>query len=297
VSGSDVDSVDCIIVRCIDNLGEENSVSFGALSIMENMAYLMEQMICKEYETSPDYPYSFAEKIVEFLYPEFGRNKLNVLALCDSSLLYSNPGKVFVQYLQEMKFDGWLPTKPEDVYDQILPSKITLNGGSVEIPIEDNFKQLSEIVRNQVKGYFNDPEFDNIRTWIDQLVYKGQKARFKDKYFILDIARGDLEVFKDFVKKFGTPLISNSEGECTLVYPENPDGVEIGYFYAIGQIISFFESGNPKCELINICTRYGNGIDNRCNTDPWDRCRDEFLCPYAMLWNHWGLSDFKPKIM
>lgn len=298
VSGSDVDSIECIIVTCIDNLGEEQYISFGAESIMENMAYMMEQMICNEYETSPDYPYSFAEKIVEFLYPELGADKLNILALCDSSLLYNNPGKVFVQYIQEMKSKGWLPTKPEDIYDQILPRKNTLNGGSIEITIEDNYKQLSKIVRNQVKGYFNDPVlFNDIRTWVDQLVYKGQEMRFKNKYFILDIARGGSEAFVDFVKYFGTPLISNRIGECTLVYPENPDGVEIGYFYAIGQIISFLESGNPKCELLSICTRYGNEIDNRCNVTPWERCRDKFLCPYAMLWKLWRLSDFKPKIM
>lgn len=298
LSGSAVDSIDSIVVTCIDDKNEENYISFGALSIMENMAYLMEQMICNEFATSPDYPYSFAEKIVEYLYSEFGSDKLNVLALCDLSLLNSNPGKVFVQYLQEMKSMNWLPTKPEDIYDQILPRKNTLNGGSEEITTEDNYKQISKTVRNQVKGYFHDPElFKDIRTWIDQLVYKGQDIRFKNKYFILDIARGGSDAFMDFVKNFGTPLISNSKGECTLLYPENPDGVEIGYFYAIGQITSFFESGNPKCELLNICTRYGNKIDNRCNTNPWDRCRDEFLCPYAMLWKLWRLSDFKPKIM
>jgi len=295
LSGSAVDSIDSIVVTCIDDNSEENYISFGALSIMENMAYLMEQMICNEFATSPDYPYSFAEKIVEYLYPEFGSDKLNVLALCDSSLLYSNPGQVFVQYLQEMKSMKWLPTKPEDIYDKILPMRITLNGDSDENTIEDNYKHFSKTVRDQVKGYFHDPEFIDIRTWIDQIIYKGQDMRFNHKYFILDIARGGSEVFMDFVMKFGTPLISNSNGECTLVYPENHDGVEIEYFYVIGQIISFFESGNPKCELLSICDRYGYKPDNRCNKTPWER--DESLCPYAKFWKMWRLSDFKPKIM
>lgn len=297
VSGSDVDSIDCVMVTCIDDKGDENYVSFGAESIMENMAYLMEQIICDKFIPSPDYPYSFAEKIVEYLYPEFGTDMYNVLVLCDSSLLYSNPGKIFVQYLQEMKSKKWLPTKPEDIYDEILPRKIILNGGSDEMTIEDNYEQLAEIVRNQLKGYFHDPElFKEIRTWIDQLILKGQDLRFQNKYFILDFARGGIDVFIDFVKHFGTPLISNSMGECTFVYPENPDGVEIGYFYAISQIISFFENGNPKCELLSICKRHGNKIDNRCDTTPWERCRDEFLCPYAMLWKLWRLKDFQPVI-
>ncbi len=294
VIGSAVDNIESILVICNDDLGEEWPVTFGALSIMENMSYLMEQLICTDYDSSPDFPYSFAEKIVEKIYPEFGKEKLNILALCDLSLQYNNPGKIFVQFLQDMFSVKWLPESPEEIYDSVYKRRNTLNGEG-ENSIEDVYNQLSLKVRNQVQGYFNDPElFTDIRNWINQLLKTAQEIRFDNKYFILDIARGGKDVFQSFFKQLGTPLISNSTGECTLLYPDKPEGVEIGYFIAIGQIISYFESGSCRCDLLNICKKYKNKIDQRCESAPWERCFDTLLCPYALLWKHWNLKEYTP---
>ena len=43
----------------------------------------------------PDYPYSAAEIIANNIYPEFTKNTLNILALADCCLMFSNPGEVF----------------------------------------------------------------------------------------------------------------------------------------------------------------------------------------------------------
>ena len=300
VIGSSVDSIESVFVECIDDKDNDYFLSFGALSIMENMAYLMEQMICTDYSRSPDYPYSFAEKIVNKIYPEFGMDRLNVLALCDLSLQCSNPGKVFVQYLQEMLSKGWLPTSPEKLYDQIYQRKNSINN-SGEITLEQNFIELSNIVKQQTQGYFNDPKFfTDIRNWIEQLLHTAVNLRFKDRYFILNIARGGNvktnKAFEQLFKEIGTPLISNNTGECTLLYPNQPEGVELGYFSAIGQIVSLFESGNCKCALHPICVKHGNDVDKRCQSAPWERCNDMRLCPVALLWRHWKLKDYAPII-
>ena len=298
VSNTPVDSLESVCVNLIDGYGKEQVLIFGAISIMENMAYLLEQMICPEYTHSPDFPYSFAEKIVENIYPEFGKNRLNTLALCDSCLQYSNPGKVFVQFLSEVKSEKWIPKLPECIYDKLLKRKVSLNGQR-EVSLEENFNELSELVKTQVKDYFNDPLiFEDIRNWVDQLLNTAREIRFSDQYFILDIARGGpLKSNKAFEKtkdQLGTPLISNNSGECTLLYKNKPEGVDVGYFSAIGQIIALFESGNCDCSLYSICTKYGNKVDERCNTNPWERCVDQLLCPYAMLWKHWNLKKFTP---
>ena len=62
---------------------------------MESMAYLIERMITNGAGTAPDFPYSSAEIVVDLTYPEFGKEKLNIIALCDMSLQFSEPGKVF----------------------------------------------------------------------------------------------------------------------------------------------------------------------------------------------------------
>ena len=300
VVGSDVDRLESVVVECIDSDDNSNVLSFGALCIMENMAYLMEQMVCTNYIHSSDYPYSFVEKIVEKIYPEFGYNKLNILALCDLTLQYSNPGKVLVQYLKEMLSKKWLPTSPEDLYDEIYSRKNSINNNGV-ISLEQNFTELANIVKKQIQGYFNDPKiFTDIKIWIEQLLDTAINLRSKNKYFIVNLARGgNIKVNKDFkqlVDEIGTPLISNNTGECTLLYPNKPEGVEVGFFSAIGQIISIFERGNCNCSLHSMCVKYKNEVDKRCQTTPWERCNDMKLCPVALLWKHWRLKDYTPIV-
>lgn len=298
VLGSPVDNIESVVVQCIDDKGNDFILSFGALSIMENMAYLMEQMTCSDYAHSPDYPYSFVEKITEKIYPQFGENRLNVLALCDLSLQYNNPGKVLVQYLQEMLSNKWLPTNPEELYDEIYSRKNSINNKG-EISLEQNFNILADIVKQQTQGYFNDPQiFTDIRSWIEQLLGTAKKIRSRNRYFILDVAKGGNiktnKAFEQLFREIGTPLISNDTGECTLFYPGQPEGVELGYFSAIGQIISIFEKGNYDCSLHPICIKNGNEVDNRCQSAPWERSNDIKLCPVALLWKHWKLKDYAP---
>jgi hypothetical protein len=300
VVNSLVDEIESISVECIDNDNNSHILSFGALSIMENMAYMMEQLICSNYVSSPDYPYSFVEKIAEKIYPEFCCDRLNVLALCDLTLQYSNPGRVFVQFLQEMHSEKWLPVSPEELYDVIYLKKNSINNKD-EISFEQCFVNLTNTVKKQIKGYFYDPQlFTNISIWVDQLLNTAINLRFKNKYFILNIARGGNvktnKPIEQLFKEIGTPLISNNSGECIMSCPNYPDGADLSYFSAIGQIISIFESKNCACSLYPMCVRYKNEVDERCKSAPWERCNDKILCPVALLWRHWKLKDYIPIV-
>lgn len=61
---------------------------------MESMAYMMERMITHGSVSAPDYPYNAAEMVVDYIYPEFGKDKLNIIALCDACMQFSEPGKI-----------------------------------------------------------------------------------------------------------------------------------------------------------------------------------------------------------
>ena len=60
--------------------------------------YMMERMITHGSVSAPDYPYNAAEMVVDYIYPEFGNDKLNIIALCDACLQFSEPGKIFVHW-------------------------------------------------------------------------------------------------------------------------------------------------------------------------------------------------------
>lgn len=302
VPKSSLKNIESTVLTIVDNDDKEQLVSFGAIAIMESMAYLMERLLCPSYIKSPDFPYCIAEKIIEKEYPDFAKDSLNVLALCDVSLLYSNPGKIFIQFIREMKDDNWMPKNPEDIYDNIY-SRVNIVNNTTKISLEDNLKGFLEIVKIQIQGYFNDPKlFSEINNWINHITITAYNLRFKDKYFILDVARGgmvrDNKVLKTLIDKtLGTPLISNVSGECTLKSPVimKGYGVDISYFAAVGQIISLFESAKYKCDLHTICTYYKNNVDERCIRTPWKHITDVRYCPFALLWYHWKLKEYEPK--
>jgi len=101
--------------------------------------------------------------------------------------------------------------------------------------------------------------------------------------------------FREIIDKIGTPLISNKIGDCSLCVPNYPEGIEIGNFLAIGQIISLFETGKFSCGLKLICEKVGNSIDNRCLNSPWKHTKEyPLLCPYALFWKHWNFDGIVP---
>ena len=65
----DIDGVrfmDTVTLTFIDVEGKEGFCTFGARDLYEGMAYLIEQLITKDYEHSPDCPYSTAKMVAEY---------------------------------------------------------------------------------------------------------------------------------------------------------------------------------------------------------------------------------------
>ena len=103
---------------------EDDIISFGASAIKESIAYIMERCCYKEYEESDEFPYSSAEKVASSIFPEFGQRILNVLALADCSLMFSNPGHIFVDMLYQFRDKKYNPEKAQDIYFQLEKAKV-----------------------------------------------------------------------------------------------------------------------------------------------------------------------------
>lgn len=298
IPNSPLKKIESICVEFRSDKEGDGILSFGAIAIMENMAYLMEQLITNDYETSPDYPYSIVEKVISYIYPEFGNNKLNTLALCDLSLQYSNPGKILVEFLREIKSTLYLPGKPEDLYDIFYARENVLSGKTTTLL--NGFENMANTVLSQTKKYFNDPRiFKDINDWISILIKNAIELRQKNKYFLLDIARGGNirtnKSFKNFIDKVGTPLLCNDNAEFSFYHTGFPNGVEIAYFKAIGQIMQVLGEGKRECDLCPMCHSSNIKIDIRCCNSPWERSHDLSLCTFALFWKHWKLKDYIPQ--
>lgn len=298
IINSPIKEIEVVDVNFIDENGEESIFTFGAGCIMESMAYLLEELTCKSYNKSHDVPYKAAELLAQHIYPEFAKNKLNILALCDISLGISNPGKYFVKTLEEWKSSASLPETPEILYEKFSNGEFILNG-SIQTN-ENHFQKLAYVIKSQLKGYFNDSLFDSLKEWIDIVIDSAVDIRLKQPTFIVDIGKGNIRenvIFKQIFSRLGTPLLTNDNNEFRFYHSMAfTKQIDIGYFWAINQIQNIFLGDVEPCDLIDFCSQdiSNTVVDDRCKTNPWDRCTDKALCPFAVFWRHWGLTGFEP---
>lgn len=297
-----VDDLKDITGICV-TANKNDLFSFGAYAIKENMAYILERLLTEDYKKSDEYPYCSAEKIIEYEYPEFGRNILNVLALCDCSLMFTNPAHVFYEILKDMKTKHYIPKKSQDLYDQLRNAKIGI--GNNKTDVFSHFRIIGEEARKKMKSYFyvpNQPKLhEAYHKWIDKVMDYAIYLRTNTPHFIIDLcsigqARTN-SLFVDIVKNVGTPLMRDKRQEYFSVKPDGYNGFNVELLKAVKQLYNILHDGNIACELYPWCND-SNGIKptpDICLKKPWDRCNMRELCPVALLWRNWGLSNYKIK--
>ena len=93
----------------------------GSHAILESMAYLIEQSLYPGVlPESTDFCYHAAAAIGEFIYPEVAENRVNLIALCDAALMFSNPGLIFYAMLNAMKGEKFHPESYMEIYEFVF---------------------------------------------------------------------------------------------------------------------------------------------------------------------------------
>lgn len=282
----------------VTTMGDELRL-VGTHAIKESMAYLVEQLCTSDHIDSPDFPYNIARRIADYKLGKGIIDDIVLLAICDVSLLTSNPGITFYRLIC-MILDGELKvSKPEDVYDHFYNSKsITYDTGQVVLSISD-YIQSSCLALLTVKQYYSLEKLKDLQDWLDKVFTIGVAFRMSRRYFMIEMARGAKDknngVLQFFAKEIGSPLMENNQGEMfKLKLPGGEPPTE--YIYVLEQIYNLFKYGKRACALKQWCIKNpGKPLapaDERCDKAPWTRCRDTNLCPYALFWHHRKLSDY-----
>ena len=280
----------------IDTIPATNGpLEFGRLAIMESMAYMIEKKVTIGSPSAPDYPYRSASLVADKIYPGFSDNDVYVLALCDMSLQFSEPGKVFVSVLEQYKKDGYMPTRAEDIIDYFYSKPCDSLFGQKSL--SDSYLAFSFQVGQRLKTYLNHPQFKAFHEAIHKLIGFGMNVRYYDRYYFLNMYRAgyalDNPILKQTNRKVGTPVIVDSNYDYWVVYPWGctSKNYEIEYFAAIEEIFKLFDKGSTACDMYQWCSKSKQtSEDDRCIFEPWTRTSDKYLCPYAMLLRHWKLS-------
>ena len=280
----------------------EMPISVGTHAITESMAYLLEQLCTSEFVKSPDYPYNIARLIADFVLGENIIDNLVLLSMCDVSLLTSNPGLSFYRMLIAMHNGDLTVKRPEDVYDDFYNRKSFRYDTNQVVPAITDYMQSESLALLTIKSYYNLEHLQDLNEWLDKVFAIGSSFRMNRPYFFLEMARGSKDqsnaMLQFFAKEVGAPLIENNQGQMfklRLSAGEPP----IEYLYVLMQIYRLFKKGDKSCALKQWC-EHNPGLpaaqaDKRCNSNPWSRCNDTNLCPYAVFWHHRMLSKFSPK--
>ena len=279
----------------------DNMRSFGAIAIMESMAYILERLCSPNaYVSSPDYPYRAAELVAIYYDAKFGNDLLRVLALCDMSLQNSNPGLCFVNIMKLVGEGKLLFDTPESIYDYFYNRRVKSVYGRVT-SWQDSYNKLLDQVDTCLQDYIKG--IDSLKSyheWINHLVDFSRDWRNNDRYFLLKMARkNDLkknDCWGYAVARIGSPLMVNANNHYfKLPYDGMQEGESVEMYAALKEIYKLFLEGNKPCGLLTWCNDSLESTPNElCNTAPWKKVGETKLCPYAFFWRHWGLTGCEP---
>ena len=160
-------------------------------------------------------------------------------------------------------------------------------------------------VGERINDYYKDPLFSRFHEAVRRLIGTGLSMRLNARAFLIDVAELGIknnrkleknDLFMELFAQLGTPVIKDAESNYYITPPYQMEGnTAVSYFQAIQQFIYLFRDGNTCCSLYELCEKtIDSHCDNRCIMEPWSRCEDERLCPFALLWKHWNLSGHIP---
>ena len=279
----------------------DNPISFGTYSVKESMAYLVEQLCSTRYAKSPDFPYNMARLVADYVVGKNILDDITLLALCDVSLLTSNPGLSFYELVKLIKKGAVTVDKPEDIYDYFyLQRSIQYDTGEIVLAISD-YLLSAGLAWSTLKQYYSLERLRDLNEWLDKVFVIGMNLRLNDKYFMLKMARDGKDkrniVLQYFARTIGSPLMENKQGQMyklRLCAGEPPTE----FLFVLEQLFYLFKKGLLPCDMKPWCDK-NPGIplspaDDRCVNAPWSRCQDGNLCPYALFWHHRKLTGFTP---
>lgn len=287
--------------------GKREKCCFGALAIMESMAYMLESMICDVVTSAPDYPYHFVELLAQYRYPEIKDDKILLILLCDIALNTYHPGKFLDETITRWARDKFLPKNYEEAY-QYAEKYTFIDLNKVKYTFETLYEKSVREGIDAFAGYFTVPNFEPVKNWGVKLMQTALEIRQQRPYYWIEILQKPtkherrMEFYSLFFSKLGTPLMINNLDECTFSAKNLYQG-DINLMTtlrALKEIRNYLtKQGQQHCSLSQFCQKSINISQMDC-TNPWKVfLRKDLhqlqLCPFCQLLKAWGIYKNQPQ--
>lgn len=268
---------------------EYKEIGFGAAIISESMAFLIQNHAYPQKDNSCIcIQYDMAKLLYEYIMQKECEDKF-VVELCDIALMDQNPGAFYYLTLLNMRSHNFTPHKLGDIFEFTQRTASPFYG-----LLNENYVKATQHITMLFQGEdFLDLRKNMISSLTNGKTYREKKFSFL--YTIMDTPFNAIwKYWKTLAEQFRIPLIITKDGDCFGGMTEKNEQYNENFFVAYNVMKNILNKyGSPKCELIDICNRYKNGIvDENCyrKVNPWEKLTAENMCPLATLWKMWGLE-------
>lgn len=289
---------------------DQVSYKFGSHAILESMAfYIEQQMYPGVIEESDNFCYKAAQEVVRFCYPSLLDNPINLIALCDASLMYYNPAAVFYNMLIEMKGKAYVPKSSDDIYRFVHENTFFDFWGLTRIDHIFNNHTLTAF--DSINDYFTTEILAVNKEWIKHTFIEANKFRSNEWGFFITLATGgpinENITFKRLFAALGMPMVTNRTANAFFASPiPSQAAVRPDILWAINQICNIYldskKSQIRRCAMEDWCrescrqSNIEDYTDYRCIESPWERVKDENdLCVFSQVWKTWGMENEIPS--
>ena len=252
----------------ISSEGYEKTFDFGACSIMECMASLIEKHLFPFDTTYYEIPYDLPVLVANSLLDGLGEKKNLIVALCDVSLMFYHSGKIFIKSIEMMKNQNYMPTCVDDIYSFVF-SNISLSESNIHTLFNNSVNTAINDINNIVN--VDREEFTVPRDWAIKAIQDYYKLRIRNITFLSSIMElpkleAQVNLFTLF-KSHISPAIYNQKYEFSIIgSSENTNVDYLIYWFYLKSMFSFiFYDENIHCPFNEICQM--KKVD--CSKYPW----------------------------
>ena len=282
---------------------ELDTFKFGAHAIMEGICHNLQKEIYGISEPYMQAPYNLSKMIWDYMLPEQKENIKAFIDLSEVSLMHLMSGSVFIETLIKIQ-------KSEIIIDEHFYEAICYlwkTETPKEMDIYQKYVAAYETLIDDIHGTLKSPLYIWFVQWLQRELRIGYELRlskrpvFSSLLFLKNLRKEErTEWLRKQFNANGYPPVRNSDGHIFC----HQQSDTLGYLSILGSIVMsstydcLVKQDFEGCTLKENCIAVNEQspdiqlpVDDNCTLQPWCKKQAEVMCPFAGVWNTWGLTN------
>lgn len=259
----------------------DSAYLFGADCIAESMAYLVESKAFGACKRENELPYNACELVCQQICPEILRKNELLVAICELALMHYHSGDMFWQVINHIKENELFFNSIDDI-ENYFKGKTNFLFDDLADNKTESLEAIDFLYPKKV------PYMGNVNAEVKRYMINGYELRKNSKFFIARMleSQNSEEYFWWLMNKFRIPILCDSNHQVFSV-----DELSM-MLVPIAVLNLFTVMSNNECLMYEFCRKENlSQLDGSCLKEPWKQSGKDELCPLAIYWYHYSLSD------